>query len=131
MLMDRRHTKECIAERIIAEPHSELKYVDISCRDVTQGIFIGGSCMSRQMYVHNIELAGRDSPKGDMERHTAAGGLSGLLSAASFSGMKVTLTAHMATQNKNMSYSICDERFGLYCTITRMNCTITRMKCTF
>lgn len=84
MLMDRRHTRECIAERVVPEPHSELKFIDISCRDLTQGLYIGGSCASRQIYVHNIELSGRSG-----NTHAAAGGLSGLLSAATFSGMKV------------------------------------------
>ena len=126
--MDRRHTKECIAERIIPEPHSELKYVDISCRDITQGIFIGGSCMSRQMYVHNIELAGRDSPKGDMERHKAAGGLSGLLSAANSAGMKVVSTAPTAINDTKRSYSVCHVRFGLYCNTPEL-CLLTLCTC--
>ena len=92
-LIDNRYTKIPIAERVVPEPHSELKFIDITCPDSEHGIFIGGSSSSRMLYMHNIELSGKCKYKNNfsdkLNGFPEANGLSTLLSAASSSGIKV------------------------------------------
>ena len=98
LIMERRFVKKPLAERMVPEAHAELRHVDIGGSDLTQGLVIGGSCSSRLLYMHNIELTGLDATReftggrgsgGSRGGGEGAGGLSTLLSAATPFGTKV------------------------------------------
>ena len=94
-LMDSRYTKKSIAKRAVNEPHSELKFLDISTKmDQNQGVFMGSSCFSRQAYMHTIDssgdiLTGSNCSSDSAQNHSLGGLKNALLAAAKPFGLKV------------------------------------------
>lgn len=95
-LMDSRYTKKSIAKRAVPEAHSDMRYLDISDhRNLNQGIFMGGSCYSRQIYMHTIESVGRTHFESEILMDGAGSVADGskksmLLAASSVFGTKVS-----------------------------------------
>jgi hypothetical protein len=98
-LMDARYPKKSIAKRAMPEAHSDLKFLDISDhRNLNQGVFIGSSCYSRQLYMHTVESAGRTHFESDILMGRAGSVADGskksmLLAASSVFGTKVPITS--------------------------------------
>lgn len=96
-LMDSRYSKNSIAKRAIPEAHSDVRFIDISDhRNLNQGVFMGSSCYSRQIYMHTIESAGRTHFESDIFMGSAGSVADGskksmLLAASSVFGTKVPI----------------------------------------
>jgi hypothetical protein len=62
LLMDSRYTKTCVAEKVIPEPHSNMKFFN-SSTGVTNdkhGLFMGSSSCSRQILMHDVDLTNQN-----------------------------------------------------------------------
>lgn len=62
-LMDSRYTKTCVAERVVPEPHSNMKFIKPSTGTANDkhGLFVGSSSGSRQMLMHDVDLTNQNS----------------------------------------------------------------------
>ena len=93
--MDHRYTSRSLGTRILPEPLNEMKFFDISNHyDKNQSVFMASSPFCRQIYMNNIELAGKSFMEDDtvMKRscNIFRGGMSStLLSAANTFGVQV------------------------------------------
>jgi hypothetical protein len=96
-LLDSRYPKKSIAKRAVPEAHSDLRFLDISDhRNLNQGVFVGSSCYSRQVYMHTVESAGRTHFESDIFMGSAGSVADGskksmLLAASSVFGTKVPI----------------------------------------
>ena len=87
-LMDARSSKKSVAKRPVPEAHSDIRFLDISDhRNLNQGVFVGSSCNSRQIYMHTVESVGRTHWESDIlmgtAGHVADGGKKAMLLGAS------------------------------------------------
>jgi hypothetical protein len=62
LLMDSRYTKTCVAERVIPEPHSNMKFYNSSTGTTNDkhGLFVGSSSCSRQILMHDVDLTNQN-----------------------------------------------------------------------